>query len=135
MGPILIVGHKCPGLRKPGGLENPASLRIFEKLSMNLSLSKSGNADLQNKFIGYSACENVPPPLLQMHDLSTLQPDIFPVALAAAPHFCSRPATGAHTKPLRSMTVSRKSGISNPFFGASHLDSELSHSCNGSFDS
>ena len=45
-----------------------------KKLSVNLFFGKSGNADLQNKFIGYSTCENVPPPLLQMCDLSTEQP-------------------------------------------------------------
>jgi hypothetical protein len=31
---------------------------------MNLFFGESGNADLLNKFIGYSACENLPPPLL-----------------------------------------------------------------------
>jgi hypothetical protein len=31
---------------------------------MNLSFGESGYAALQNKFIGYSACEIVSPPLL-----------------------------------------------------------------------
>jgi hypothetical protein len=63
MGPILIEGHKCPVCANRAG-SKIRPVCESKKLSINLSVGESGNADLQNKFIGYSACENLPPPLL-----------------------------------------------------------------------